>query len=102
MMTAAPRSAGSCSRTRSIARMAPAEPTIATTSQGEESTAIALEQDGPDQLSLFERFACGPVEPSGGRRRPPVGVADGKALGERGTLVKSAEGGPESRLHRLC
>src|SRR5215470_594549 len=102
MMTAAPRSAGSCSRTRSIARMAPAEPTIATTSQGEESTAIGLEQDGSDQLSLFERIPRDPVEPRGGRHGPPVGVADREALGKRSTLVQSAERSPQGRLHRLC
>src|SRR5262249_55135076 len=82
-------------------RIAPAEPTIATTSQREESATIALEQDGSDELGLFERFAGDAVEPLRGRFRPPLAVTQRDALGERRALVECAERGKESRLHHF-
>src|SRR5437016_1753481 len=102
-ITAAARSAGSCSSTSSIALMAPADPTIATTSGSRSAVfvAIALEQGGANQLRLPECLLSGLLEVA--LRPIPAALPSpaGETLGEGLALEQRPERRPERRLDRL-
>src|SRR5581483_1005708 len=102
MTTAASRSTGSCSRTLSVARMPPADPTMATTSTGGASTdGIALQQHRSDRAGLLERFLGEAVETAGGELRAGAARTVGNPAAQLRALEQRTQRHPERRLEVL-